>query len=919
MIIVGSTLAVINTEAELSKPSTAIISATPQIPTDRDGFFKLPSLLQDQTLPSKHDDHIDFTESAYDTETNDIPHYSSDIWSMDDAVKKAIPECKTWQDFATGAQHQHESTLLSETASPGLEALIGSHTDGLQLKNTETPTVAANQLLLSLLELALGRESVFFKRRASGLELEPAFASMRILGYSEHVLKAVYMTCSLSGRSIEKLKGFVDNAYHAMLSKGHVAVASTIDQVIQALFRRISGLHLQIQSILQLQATVADVMAITQPCCQLLELITPDMTDVTILSTVFQFASSTDDNDYFCNMFAREVLQQVAAPWLVFVSEWLGTRSESGVPVSKARLNSSKGFVSVTLQRCEDDFGRQLESIDFSLQEDKIPSFITRRLAKSIFDTGCSLRFIRSFHPDHPLSNQKTIQFNEPPELRLLYTWQEVIELEQQVLKYRDALWRSVREPEQQQPGVSLGNTSYQDSFQFAFFGKDQRAMEESMAASMRHLDAHYQPEDLAGAVDAAVWQQFDGQLLRKDLYLSPHWSLIPVLALSGIASVQAQIIGRETLRLLFEQHDLQHHFGLQKQFQLFGNGLFCNRLAQALFDPGFGPAERSNGVALSSGTLGLRLGARATWPPASSELRLALMGILVESYSHHVHGGRVVDSAMPGDLSFAVRDLSAEEIDKCMDPDSIQALDFLRLSYQTPPALASIITPMALVQYDRVFRLLLRVMRMLHVVDQVYRELTMKPGLNNLDNTETRFLREAKHFVSNFAAYTFDTAIAVPWQKFSRIQQEVHEQLQAPLHSDGDFKHALNPEYLRHCHDQTLQEIAGNMFIRKKQRPVLALVEEIFTFILQFAKARRLMRDEEWLHDDVGSDCEELYHQFKQHVQIFITVCRKLSEKTVVETVANSTLPDTDAGVGHDSLIDQLLSRLDLESFYVK
>lgn len=912
-------LAVINTAAELSKPSTTITSTSSQIRTDQDGFFKLPSLAQDQILPSTPDNDTDVTEPTYDTDPNDKTYDSSDIWSIGDAQNEAASGCKTWQDFTACAQNPHEPILLSETAVPGLEALLGSQIHGLNLKNTETPTVAAKQLLLSLLELALGRESVFFKRGTSALELESTFSAMRILGYSEYVLKAVYMTCSLSGQSIDKLKQFVDNAYHAMLSKSHIAVACTIDQVIHALYKRITGLHPQILSILQLQATVSDVTAITQPCCQLLELITPDMTDVAIISSVFQFASSTDHNDQFCNIFSREVLQQVVAPWLTFVSEWLGIRSESSVPLSKARLNSSKGFVSVALESYADDFGRDLESIDFRLQEDKIPTFLSGRLAKSIFDTGCSLRFIRSFHPDHPLSHQETIESNQPPDLRFWYTWEDVIELEDQVLKYRDGLWSSVRESKQQQSEVSLDNISSQASFRFAFFGKDQRAMEESISASMRHLDAHGQREGHASTFDEAIRQQFNGQLLRKDLYLSPHWSLIPTLALSGIASVQAQIIGRESIRLLFEEHDLQHHFSLQKEFQLFGNGLFCNRLTQALFDPSFDSAERSSGVALSSGTIGLRLGGRATWPPASSELRLALMGILVESYSHHAHSGRAVDSALPGDLSFAVRDLSAEEIDKCMDPDSIQALDFLRLSYQAPPALASVITPIALVHYDRVFRLLLRVMRMLHVVDQVYRELMLKASSNIIDNTETRFVREAKHFVSNFAAYIFDTAITVPWQKFSRILEEVHEQLQSPLHSDSCLKHALNPEYLRQCHDQMLHEITSNVFIRKKQRPVLALVEEIFSFILQFAKTRRLIRDGELLHGDVGYNCEQLYHQFKQHLQIFITVCHKLAEKTVAETAGDSALHDDYVGGGHDSLVDQLLSRLDLESFYAK
>ena len=74
-------------------------------------------------------------------------------------------------------------------------------------------------------------------------------------------------------------------------------------------------------------------------------------------------------------------------------------------------------------------------------------------------------------------------------------------------------------------------------------------------------------------------------------------------------------------------------HLGLQRSFHLLGDGVFVSRLTAALFDPEQASTERERGVMRSGTGMGLRLGSRGTWPPASSELRLALMGILGDCY----------------------------------------------------------------------------------------------------------------------------------------------------------------------------------------------------------------------------------------------------------------------------------------------
>ena len=115
--------------------------------------------------------------------------------------------------------------------------------------------------------------------------------------------------------------------------------------------------------------------------------------------------------------------------------------------------------------------------------------------------------------------------------------------------------------------------------------------------------------------------------------------------------------------------------------------------------------------------------------PPASSELRLALMGILAESFTQTSFQGigipREQDASLSDAISFAIRDLSDIEIEKCRDANSIYALDFLRLQYKPPSALLSaILTPSSARKYDRIFKHLLRLLRMRAVAQGLIRSV---------------------------------------------------------------------------------------------------------------------------------------------------------------------------------------------------
>jgi hypothetical protein len=382
-------------------------------------------------------------------------------------------------------------------------------------------------------------------------------------------------------------------------------------------------------------------------------------------------------------------------------------------------------------------------------------------------------------------------------------------------------------------------------------------------------------------------------------------------------------------MRMFFNSHKLREHLSVQRSFHLLGNGIFSSRLSHALFDPELESAERHRGVARSGGIMGLRLGGRDNWPPASSELRLALMGVLMDSYTsteplNESHAGTYLDkTSLPGDLSFAVRDMSQEEIEKCLDPDSVEALDFLRLSYKPPPPLEAVITPMILFKYDQVFKLLLRMIRMLYVVSALFRDATHRSSFwQGNDFVSQRFRIEAQHFVSSVCGYFFDTGIEATWRIFERKLDQIEKRIGV----EGDkitFGQNEGLDKLRDYHERVLDRIMFALLLRKRQQPVLKLLEEIFALILQFSKYSRQRMLNQEKKTEADDELREIYAKFYKKVRVFITVCRGLSEKkwygdkrTLDTRTPGQGLFDGD-DLAEENTIAHLLLTLEMSNYY--
>ncbi|PNY25723.1 Spindle pole body component [Tolypocladium capitatum] len=912
--------------AALGSSNLGFIPYTP-ITLAQDGFFKLPPLdIAEAKQPDARQEEVEGFSTVADS-TSDA-EVEFDPWMDLEEPSDRRTGLRTWDGFDSGRTAAHQPMFVSEAGPAAYDALLSWSADPLELGNWDVPVVEAKTYFSSLLALALGRDSVFFRKEDERGPFKPALPKMRISGYSRQILQGLESQALWCGSTLLELNAFVRSAYAAYSSRCGVALASSIGQILHAVEQRVAVDGRNPRSLLQLQSTIADVSTILKPFKKLASQLRPTRSDHDILSLVFHTISSLDDGEEYVRDILREILRRVSAPWVELMEEWIGTRRESGIPLTKSNLGETKGFVKVEAEAYVDDFGREEEDVDFRLDRSKVPDFMPSDVMDSIFETGRNLRFIRSFHPDHPLAQQAEIESSQPPKADWLYDWSSILELESRVSQYRDRLNDALRRSRRSTSLYPLCMVARAEEpgsmFRLDFFGLDQMGMEERILASINQLDqpmAEPSSEDTLGViVRQRLSDRYRATTNQPDA--TPHRTLLPVLSFGGIASAQAQIVNQESLRLLFNEHDLRAHLGLQRNFSLLGNGIFCSRLSHALFDLDLESAEREAGVARQGGVMGLRLGGRDTWPPASSELRLALAGVLAESFGSH-KGSRFRNlcsasgksSGLPGDLSFAVRELSPEEIDKCTNPDSLEALDFLRLSYKAPPELASIITTIHLMNYDGIFKLLLRVLRMLYVVNQLHRDINSGAGSwRNPSNASYRFAKEAQHFISSIASYFFDTGVALPWQAFERKLDKVQADLDS--HKDNTATERLrSPDQLRELHSHVLDRIMFALFLKKRQLPVLKLLEGMFSTVLRYAMFSRLQalgRADETRGDE---EAAELYTDLKKKMQVFITVCRGLSEKGR----GGGSMMFEELGVGDDSLVAQLLTKLDMGDYYCK
>ncbi|KAK0714633.1 Spc98 family-domain-containing protein [Lasiosphaeris hirsuta] len=913
------------------------------IPTPvKDGFFRLPIILKD-LVHEEAETQVDLDGPGHlITQPDAVQIVEEDFWLSGDHDTPNPPECKTWDKFNQAGRGLYSASFITEAGPAAFDAMMKTN----PASSGNGPDVVHDaSYSVCLLTLALGRSSLLFSWSPEEKTFLKTVSYLRTSGLSLESMQSVDKLCLECANATRHLQAFAERTYSAPSTPTRVALAGVIDRLVTAVQSELSARGRTVKSILQVQSAVQPVHTVLTYVENLAKKLTNQKSDEGMLSSLFEEAQSAEYRSILLREVTREVLRLVSKPWAAFVEEWIGLKAEEGTPITKA--GPSKGFIKVADKVWIDDLGYELEEPDFFLDEEKMPSFIPDDIAQATFETGRNIRFLREHHPEHPLSQQQIIIMSKPPRLEWQFEWDAITRLDTKINQYRKALSSAIqtswlqKELEDEAPvsRATKNQNFFNQNLELEFFGKSDSQIEECLLASLSQLD---KPLDDFSSRDglSKLFQErlYQGTELSVDSErLSPHWSLVPLLSFSPVIGTQSRLVSQECMKMLFSSHELRVHIDLLKQYYLLGNGLLCSRLSHALFDPELETAERHAGVALGGGVMGLRLGGRENWPPASSELRLALMGVLSESYETPPGAvqrtkssltSRTFSSDLPGDLSFAVRDLSAKEIDHCMDPDSLEALDFLRLSYTAPSPLRPIMTPTILVKYDRIFMSLLRVLRMLYVVNELFHDIPLAGRRGHEPSSASlRFCIESRHFVRQIAAYFFNTGITAPWRRFETWLDTAEAESLGATDGSGfgaDGSKNCSPDILRDRLEQVLDGIMTVMLLRKRQQPVLKLLEETFAVILRFSKLLRVQAHGKGMagqeRDRVKPETPgKLYSTFKKKVEVFLTVCKGLNEKTGVGSKGTQVDGQGRRERGIGNPIDQLLLLMDMSGFYAK
>lgn len=804
-------------------------------------------------------------ESSISLETPPTESAEEDVWQVALELGPANKDTVyfTWEAFEERGHVERRTPYITESGPEAFDAALTEDSEKIPAGRV----LKRNVLLESLWNLGLGRSSVLFCFNPKSRSFESTILDGRASGLSLRTAQSIIAQFVYSGNTFLYLRAFVERTFASVASiPARVALATSISCILSSFEDHLGRRSGEVTSLLRLQRLFARPREILRHISRTVDAARHAKTNEELSSILYQRLLEIEEGDEDIRALSCEILRRVAKPSLELLGEWVGIQQEQ----QTISIPERGCFVGI------DDTSEHQGTLEYLYRPEMMPRYITPEDGSTFFDIGNSLRFLKLHHPNHPLASLEKFAV-QPPALDWKFRWQEIEAISKRAKIFEEELRASILKfsgskaattQEYAEPVTVAEEVSVEHDFQ-TYLEESAQLFDAPPQQPLSQL-----PNELQILVDQILTSSGSAPVSNT---FSPPLSITSMLSFRPLLTAQAKLVNATTLRLFFRSHLLQLHLALQRQYQLLGDGVFSSRLSSALFDPERESAERHKGKMRSGVHMGLQLGSRENWPPASSELRLALMGVLSESYYSSAlfystqKRGALADQQrqrdeLPGQLNFAVRQLTEPEMEKVMDPYALYALDFLRLQYVPPSPLNLVITTASLDKYDYIFKFLLRLLRILFVVAHLPRHSL---------NTESRqFRMEAHHFVTAVSMYIFQTGIAEHWDVFSSFVSTLEHRL-----SEEDASGELGTRVteglavLREAHEKCLDSILFSLLLRKRQRKVMALMEEIFELILLFAKKQN---PETQVEESVRS----LYDKLRGKIKVFLSVCRQLTGK---------------------------------------
>lgn len=727
-----------------------------------------------------------------------------DVWNLD-LTSVGLPQSSslcTWEAFdGKSVANSQQTAFISEAGQSAFDAF-----DGATKKEGVLPQ---DYTLRALCNLVHGRSSTLFQWNEERRAFDVVLPDIAVAGTSQICTGSLITDMVEMGTSVVRLRTFGDMAYSRKSTFPAVVamqngIASVLASINEVLCTRLGG----VRSLLQLQRLTVRPRQLLRVFTTLVESVRDCRTDESLISAISDRIHALSQTNYDFSAVFRAFMARISVPWLEKLSTDLGlciiTPTMADAP-------------------CTDDYTKEthtfLDDIDIDL----------------IRETRVAVTLLRELQPDNPLLGV-SLSVAESPLERVTDPNSSLQQTSESARLYEARIMRQLADKSTSKRIVSVElPTDWKHPKDEISKETYITSLEDLMSQDPDNVQRETSDE-LHGLVSVACRNdRAEDTVHGPDL--STCVSSTPFERVRPFVRSQHRLVNGILLRRLLRDHQLRQQLELQKQFQLLGSGDFVTRLATALFSLNVQSAERKRGVIPTGEIMGLRLGSSSEqrWPPASSELRLTLAGVLEES-----QGFQPVKSEIRGDemgaLSFAIRELSEEEIDRVLDVRSVHALDFLRLQYIPAPPVDAIITPEAVQQYDVVFRFLLTLLRQVHVVKSIPRRKS--GGLGDAANKKIiTFANETHHFVSVLVAHSMELGINAPWQALVQSIEQLEQALKdEDAAGEIGTKATVGIQGLRQMHETCLDRIRGRLLLKRKHTKLRLAIEAVFTAILKSA-----------------------------------------------------------------------------------
>ncbi|KIW73700.1 hypothetical protein PV04_01798 [Phialophora macrospora] len=826
---------------------------------------------------STSDSENDYFQSLDgDTLEDEDEDVTADIWVLPEIRKRRRHnQLVSWDNFLDTKHQELSSGYLSEAATGVLNGILVT-------SNNSTPRPVKPDILLhAAYELCMGRDSVLFTWNEQNQAFVPRWQNIAAHAYSPVLIQTCFEEFSNVGQRIKKLTHTIEglDKSYSYMSSSRVAFLSASRSILHAIHRYLCDGRPNVVSLLQLKGRITKIGTLLDSIGQCHDALGQHKTQGLAVRSLLQKATIASLGHPTLSQLLQLTVLYTCRPFLDVLSEQIGLSPDQP---ADARFSG------------EEPWGLLLGS-DFN---------------NIIHEAQQSLSLLRKHALDCCLLSTTELRSSPLKAFDLGFSFQTICELQSRAVAYEEAMRSLIVSAE------SSASTSTLESPSSECFELAESAVLQRVSANPFRLELNIfnTSADLLEEKHDELQGQVVSYLERPDLGelgLPIAFEESLDLSITPLISAQHRLLSYSVLRLLFQDQNFLGHLDLQRSFHLLQNGPFSSRLSTALFDSDQNSGETQRKTSASAG---LRLQARDTWPPAGSEVRLVLMSILSESLSPE-------DRPLDESISFSIRDMPLEELEKCRDVDSIHALDFLRLQYTAPnEILEAVITPSILDKYDRLFQYLLRTMRMQALTQSMLKDEVAQWSDKFTGRSCDKVIIEMHHFITTMADYSHNIAIESYWRKFDAVLR------QAKTHIDSqdyeDTLHAVKSlDHLRALHERTLDLVLHALFLKQRQVRSRQILEDIYAAILRFSAERRkslalpVNVQDRKTKTLGGSAMNRLRNDFRSKVLQFMDALR--SGKQAFKVAGKDGLEELDDAGDEVDMFECLLLRMDMSGYW--